>query len=121
RASGGRGDARPTLAAKRGIRRLIMAGAAGGALIFFMLLVGAVIVAAYVLAYAAHVFLVVVDGTATGFRDLDWPDEPYVDWLWKGAYLFWLVALWLVPLVFVGRWLFRHQTPGTALEAFAAV
>ena len=80
-----------------------MAGAAGSAMIFFMLLIGSVIVGLYVGAYAAHLFLVTIDGTAAGYDEVTWPDEPYVDWVWKLVYLAWLVTLWAVPLLFYAK------------------
>src|SRR4051812_25826992 len=92
-----------------------MAGAAGGALIFFMLLIGGVITGLYAGAYAAHVFLVTVDGTASGYDEVTWPDEPYYDWVWKLFYLVWLVALWGVPLMFYARYQFHTQTSAVAL------
>lgn len=79
-----------------------MPGAIGGAMMFFVLLAGLVIVGAYVFAYASHLFLTVIESTATGFDEVSWPDEPYIDWLWKGVYLLWLAALWLIPLLLVG-------------------
>jgi hypothetical protein len=83
-----------------------------------MLMVGMIIVGAYVLAYAAHILLTVIESTATGFDEVTWPDEPYVDWLWKGVYLLWLVAVWLVPLLFISQALFRTQTAAVAAAQF---
>jgi hypothetical protein len=96
-------------------------GAAGGVMMFFLLMVGMVIIGAYVFAYAAHILLSVIESTSTGFEEVAWPDEPYVDWLWKGAYVFWLVALWLVPLLFVGQALSRTQTSAVAAAQFVYV
>jgi hypothetical protein len=96
-------------------------GAAGGVMMFFLLMAGMVIVGAYVFAYAAHIFLSAIESTATGFDEVAWPDEPYVDWLWKGVYLFWLVALWLVPLLFVNQWLSRTQTAAVAAAQFVYI
>ncbi|MFO0810051.1 MAG: hypothetical protein U0746_15630 [Gemmataceae bacterium] len=92
-----------------------MAGAAGGAMIFFMLLIGSVIVGLYAGAYAAHLFLVTIDGTAAGYDEVTWPDEPYFDWLWKLFYLGWLVTLWLVPLLFYAKLQMRAHTAPVAL------
>jgi hypothetical protein len=93
-------------------------GALGQVMMFFMLMVGTIIIGAYVLAYAAHILLTVIESTATGFDEVTWPDEPYVDWLWKGVYLLWLVAVWLVPLLFVSQALFRTQTAAVASAQF---
>lgn len=86
-----------------------MPGAIGGAMMFFLLLAAMVIVGAYVFAYASHIFLSVIESTATGFEEVTWPDEPYVDWLWKGVYLLWLAALWLIPLLLVGTRMGERQ------------
>lgn len=93
-----------------------MAGAAGGALIFFMFLIASVILGLYAGAFAAHVFLVTVDGTAAGYDEVTWPDEPYLDWVWKLFYLAWLAALYAVPLMFFARYQAGTQaTTGAAL------
>ncbi len=76
-------------------------GAAGNAAIFFFSGVGAVIVGLWVLSYAAHSFLVVLESTAAGQDEVRWPDEPMFDWLWKLWYLAWLVGFWLVPVWFL--------------------
>lgn len=81
-----------------------MPAAAGTALIFFMFLIASVILGLYAGAYAAHIFLVTIDGTAAGYDEVTWPDEPYYDWVWKLFYLAWLVALYAVPLMFYARY-----------------
>src|SRR5436305_2045747 len=73
-------------------------GAVGNALLFFFSAVGATVVGLWVLSYAAHSFLVVLEGTAAGEDEPRWPDEPMFDWVWKFWYLLWLLAFWLVPL-----------------------
>src|SRR6202035_2888488 len=50
------------------------------------LLVAGVIVGTYVAAYAANCFLTVAEGTAAGNDKIHWPDEPFIDWLWKFVY-----------------------------------
>lgn len=82
-----------------------MPGAAGGAIVFFMFLIGAVIVGLYAFAYSAHIFLSVVEGTAAGNDEIAWPSDPYVDWLWKGVYLAWLIAVLLVPILIASHWI----------------
>lgn len=86
-----------------------MPGAAGGAIVFFMFLIGAVIVGLYAFAYSAHIFLSVVEGTAAGNDEIVWPSDPYVDWLWKGVYLAWLIAVLLVPLLIASHWIASGQ------------
>jgi len=73
-------------------------GALGQAMIFVCLLAAEAVVGACVLGYAAHCFLVVLDGTAAGNDEVGWPDEPMFDWIGQAAHLLWLVAFWLVPL-----------------------
>ena len=80
-----------------------MLGALGnGILIVFLLAFGAM-VGGMVLSYAAHCFLVVVEQTAAGADQVAWPDEPFVDWMWKGLYILWIAAAWLVPAWLIAR------------------
>src|SRR5262245_44688218 len=80
-----------------------MLGSYGAAILLVSLLAAGTIIGAYVLAYAAHCFLTVVEQTAAGGRDIDWPDEPFHDWLWKAFYLLWLSAICLVPVSLLAR------------------
>src|SRR5204862_6537280 len=73
------------------------------------------IVALYAGSYAAHIFLVPIDGTSSGYDEVTWPDEPYYDWAWKFFYLVWLVTLWGVPLLFYSRYELHTQTTSVAL------
>jgi hypothetical protein len=72
-------------------------GAAGPAIIFVCSMVGAVIVAAYILAFSASALLVVVEGTAGGQDEVHWPTEPWADIAGRAAYLGSLLAIWLIP------------------------
>jgi hypothetical protein len=72
-------------------------GAVGNALLFFFATAGQVIVGLFVTSYAAHCFLVIVEETAAGIDEVEWPDLPLVDWLGKVFYLAWLVSFWTVP------------------------
>jgi hypothetical protein len=66
--------------------------------ILFMLATAAeAVVGLYLLGYGAHCFLVVVEDTAAGNDQVEWPDVPIVDWIGKIGYLTWLVAFWAVP------------------------
>jgi hypothetical protein len=71
--------------------------AAGKAIIFMSVTAGQIIVALYVLGYAAHCFLVILEETAAGNDEVLWPDVPIVDWVGKFFYLAWLAAFWFVP------------------------
>src|SRR5262245_64453488 len=69
-------------------------GAVGPTMIFVMALVGSGIVGICLVSYASHCFLVIVDGTAAGTDEIRWPDEPFLDWLWKPPFLLGLVGIW---------------------------
>lgn len=79
-------------------------GNIAAAMFLYSLIAALGVVGLWFAAYSAHIFLAVLEQTAAGGDEVTWPDEPYVDWLWKGAYfwglaLFWPVVLW---------WLLRH-------------
>jgi hypothetical protein len=82
-----------------------MLGGLGLAMFLVFSLAAIAIVGSIVFASAAHRFLVVLEQTAAGAERITWPDEPYVDHLWKGFYLAWLAALWLVPGFLLSWWL----------------
>lgn len=94
-----------------------MAGSIAATMMFVCLLVVGVIVGAYVAAYAANCFLTVAEGTAAGNDAIHWPDEPFLDWLWKFVYFGWLIAVWLMPTWLVGRWLLAATTTGFTARA----
>jgi hypothetical protein len=64
---------------------------------FVLASVAQVIVTLFTAAYAAQCLLVIIENTAAGADDIDWPGEPFLDYLWKFIYLAWLAAFWLVP------------------------
>jgi hypothetical protein len=80
-------------------------GTMGNTILFFCSIVGMGIVGLYVLGYAAHCFLVVLDQTAWGTDRVTWPDEPVFDWLWKPFFLIWMVGFWVVPVWLLLGWL----------------
>lgn len=69
------------------------APAFGEAIFFVSLFVLTILMGVCVLTYMAHCFLVVVENTAAGNDVVDWPDEPYLDWVWKVFYLTWLAGI----------------------------
>jgi membrane protein implicated in regulation of membrane protease activity len=97
-----------------------MVGDVGGAMMFFMAMIATIILGLFTLSYTAHVVLTVIEGTASGFGEIDWPNQPYVDWLWKFFYLAWLVAIWVVPLGLVSQWLLRTRSEAAALPGILA-
>lgn len=93
-------------------------GSAGNAILFVVSLVALTMVALYTFAFAAHCYLVVVQGTAVGLDRVDWPDEPIVDWLYQSLHLGGLLLLWLVPAGLLSRALSNAVLPGnTALHS----
>jgi hypothetical protein len=73
--------------------------AAGPAILFVVTLAATMIVGTFVFSYAAHCFLTVVEQTASGNDEVNWPRGPFIDWLWEVVYVLWLSALWLGPTV----------------------
>jgi hypothetical protein len=77
-----------------------MAAGFGAAVIFYALLIAEVMLALFTVCFASHNFLAVLQETAAGSDDIDWPDEPIQDWLPRGAYLVGLIAIILAPIGF---------------------
>src|SRR5438270_764422 len=67
-------------------------------MLFLFLLAGSALVGAFVLAYAAHCVVVVVEGTAAGHDRVVWPDEPLADWVLGAVRLLGRLA-WLIHLL----------------------
>src|SRR5579871_3888196 len=95
-----------------------MLGTAAGALLFFSFLIALVIVGSYVLTFAAHCFLVIVQGTAAGSERITWPDDSPLDWLRASTGLLLQVALALAPAGLGGRLLADLWLPREPLLRF---
>jgi hypothetical protein len=81
-------------------------GAAGVVMFFISLLGLLAIVTLFLATYSGHSLLEVLQQTAAGSDEVEWPDEPFTDWLGKGVYFWGLVAFWPALL-----WLmFRNST-----------
>jgi hypothetical protein len=78
-----------------------MAGAFAAALIFYMLMIAEIMLGLFVVCYACHTFLTVLQDTAAGNDEATWPDEPLQDWMPRGAYLLGLIAVILAPVGFL--------------------
>jgi hypothetical protein len=78
-------------------------GNAGSAFVTVLSLAAAVIIGAYVLAYAAHSLVTVVESTAAGNDAIRWPDEPIADWIARGIFLGALLMIWLAPSAMLSR------------------
>src|SRR5262249_40517459 len=87
-------------------RRWLMGAGPGGigaAIVFVCPLLGIVVVGSSLLAYAAHVLLVVVTRTAVGEDDVSWPDDPMLDWLLGAVHLWLVTVLWLCFIGLLAR------------------
>src|SRR5262245_58028961 len=94
--------------------------AAGAVVLASLLAPMLVVVTGYVLAYAAHSLLVVLEQTGAGADAVHWPDEGIREWLWKGFYLGWLLLLWLIPVGLFIAWLRADSVPA-ALSRFILI
>ncbi len=83
-------------------------GAAGNVIVFVCTLAFVAGLTAFVLAYAAHCYFVVVQDTSAGLDRVKWPSEPLIDWLRGAAHLGGLVLIWLAPAGILSRAL-RHD------------
>ncbi|HLW63852.1 MAG TPA: hypothetical protein VKS79_00945 [Gemmataceae bacterium] len=73
------------------------------AFIFVPLLAITCILSGLIWTFLSHAFLVVVEDTAAGNRDIVWPDDSFLDFFWKAFYLAWLVGVWIAPAMLVAR------------------
>lgn len=73
------------------------------ALIFVPALLGAVVFGFVFLAYMCNAYLTVLEGTASGAREMSWEGFTIIDSFGRFVYLAWLVGLWLGPAFFLGR------------------
>ncbi|HVK13856.1 MAG TPA: hypothetical protein VM597_34255 [Gemmataceae bacterium] len=103
------------------------------AFVFVPLLVLTWILGLAVVAHAGQYFLSIVESSSTGmaqnvavrgrsFREwvkdgIDWPDEPFADYLLKGFFLSYLAVLWAGPAVVVGRLATDEPGPRLAIAA----
>ena len=97
---------------------LAFIGSAGSAMIFFALFILLIIVGSYLFAYASNCFLVVVEQTATGNDEVVWPDEPYLDWVWRCTTIAWQLLIWLAPVGVILKMTYRDilsQDPALAV------
>jgi hypothetical protein len=85
-----------------------IAGNAGQAILFILSLAAWAIAAGWLIAYAAHCYLVVTQTTAAGLDKVEWPDDPVTDWLPRSVFLVGLLLLWLAPVGILCRAL-RHD------------
>ena len=103
------------------------------AFIFVPLLAATWVIGFIILGLTAHYFLSIVESSATAtaenvaferrsfrsfIRDgVNWPDEQFFDWIWKGAYLAYLVGVWAFPAVLIGRAIAPESWKATAIAA----
>src|SRR5204863_316335 len=58
-----------------------------------------------------------IEQSGTGNDEVIWPDEPYYDWIWRGAAIAWLILVWLAPLGVILKIVYRDiytEAPGLA-------
>jgi hypothetical protein len=87
----------------------------GGVILFVLFLAGTVIVAAYVLPFAAHSYLGAMQGTTAGHDEVLWPDEPFHDWLLPAIFFAAMVAPWIFPAVLISRLLKNDWLPNNPM------
>jgi hypothetical protein len=89
-----------------------------GAMMFVLTLVAEVIVGLYVLIYAMHAMLTVVQETAAGNDEIAWPSEGFIDWLFGSLHLVVLVLVLLAPAGILMRALQPTLFPDDAVLRF---
>lgn len=95
-------------------------GQSANVILFMATLVGLAIFGAYVLAHTARCFLLIVEQTTEGMDKIDWPRDPWTEWILRAAHLAGVVALWLVPVGLALRVLGR-TAPHAALVLWVAL
>ena len=96
-------------------------GGIGQTLLFLCALALLGIVGSLIYSYAARCFLSIVQDSSAGNEKIEWGNEPFIDWLFRGGYLLYLTLVWLAPvgiiLRSIDRDFFLSQSP---LAAFIA-
>jgi hypothetical protein len=75
--------------------------AALSTILFLIFSMVQVVAAALTFSYAGYSFFTTFVNTAAGSDEVIWPGEPIQDWIGKGWYLVWLLALWAVPATLI--------------------
>jgi hypothetical protein len=71
------------------------------AFIFVPLLAMTMIGLFFLVTYISRCLLVVVEETAAGNDVVEWPVEPFTDWIWQGWYVTFLASVWVAPALLV--------------------
>jgi hypothetical protein len=103
------------------------------AFLFVPLLAMTWILGLAVVSHAGQYFLSIVESSSTGtaqnvairgrsFREwvkdgIDWPDEPFADYMLKGFFLFYLAILWAGPAILIARFATDEPLPRLAITA----
>ena len=88
-------------------------------LVFVIIAIAQVVVSFIVFSYAGYCFLEILVSTASGDDEVIWPGDPMVDWIWKLWYLFWIIAIWAVPIyILLGYHRLNAGQFAVALAAF---
>jgi hypothetical protein len=72
-------------------------GAAMQVLVFFVVTILQILLCLAVFSYSGHSFLNILINTSAGNDVVQWPKDPYQDWVFKFFYLLWILAVWSVP------------------------
>src|SRR5262245_13044095 len=91
-----------------------MLGGFAQALMFLMTLALTVIVGSYGLAYLASCLLIIIEQSAAGNDEISWPDEPFLDRIWRVVQLVWLTAVWVAPAGLFVRVVAHYAAPEQA-------
>ncbi|MCS7022009.1 MAG: hypothetical protein NZU63_09295 [Gemmataceae bacterium] len=84
------------------------------AFIFVPALVGSIIAGLVFVSYAAHHYLTILEGSASGQQEVAWLPETLIEFFWKAGYLAWLLGMCYAPAYLLacllvpmqqGRWI----------------
>ena len=89
------------------------------AVIFMPAFAGAVIFGFVFVLFVSHYYLTVLEGTATGAKEVTWQAEPILDNFWKFWYMLWLFGLWFGPGYLIAKAVGERNRFGLA-QALAA-
>jgi hypothetical protein len=85
---------------------------AGPVILFVCLLALSAGLAVYVLSFAALCYLIVVQDTSAGLDRVVWPEEPFIDWVFRAVQMAALALGWLAPAGLLSRLLAQTWLPG---------
>jgi hypothetical protein len=91
----------------------------GGTAFVFVPLLALGMISLYIVAvFASHYFLTLVECTAHGQRQVQWPSEAFLEWVTKPLHLGWMAGLYLLPAVLLSAGAAR-VSPYLAIAAWS--